>query len=327
MTIVLVCPCGARIRAPGAVPGRTGRCPNCGTSLRVPDAELPPAVTAAALEGSPAPAGTTPAGRTRASRLPDARFRESLGYPFREDSGLAVLGILPPLCSITSIFSFGLRDFVFSDSEVMAMGALIMVFPALILFLLVAGIGLRFLEQVVESSARGERRPPRWPRSNVFDIVACLGRWVAAMAVGLAVGIALAWAYRAQAAGLPEAARRGYVELLAAMLLGSSAALWPMAILAVSLHQSPGAANPVSLVVAIVRSGWGSLGISLLFGVAGAATMALAALLYRIPGIVGTGLGIYVFWVFFWYEAIVLMRRLGLFYRRRAKVLGWFRSP
>ena len=38
---ILVCGCGMKIRAPGATPGRVGRCPSCGGELRVPDF-LPP---------------------------------------------------------------------------------------------------------------------------------------------------------------------------------------------------------------------------------------------------------------------------------------------
>jgi hypothetical protein len=34
---ILVCGCGMKIRAPGATPGRVGRCPKCGGELRVPD--------------------------------------------------------------------------------------------------------------------------------------------------------------------------------------------------------------------------------------------------------------------------------------------------
>src|SRR5689334_8938939 len=42
MTVLtLVCDCGLRMKAPGAVPGRVGRCPSCGGRLRVP-VELPP---------------------------------------------------------------------------------------------------------------------------------------------------------------------------------------------------------------------------------------------------------------------------------------------
>ena len=37
---ILVCGCGLKVRAPGATPGRVGRCPKCGGELRVPD--VPP---------------------------------------------------------------------------------------------------------------------------------------------------------------------------------------------------------------------------------------------------------------------------------------------
>ena len=34
--IILTCRCGQRVKAPGARPGRTGRCPACGGVLEVP---------------------------------------------------------------------------------------------------------------------------------------------------------------------------------------------------------------------------------------------------------------------------------------------------
>ena len=39
----LICPCGQRLKAPGLKPGRTGRCPQCGGMLKVPDEPRPPA--------------------------------------------------------------------------------------------------------------------------------------------------------------------------------------------------------------------------------------------------------------------------------------------
>ncbi len=332
MEMVLECACGARVRAPGAVPGRTGRCPRCGATLHVPEADPAPTGIAAPAgyvlqpdAGGAATRETAPRARKkRAPKAVEARFHESLGYPFREASGLALLGIFPPLCVVTSVFSFGLREFVFSGNEVMTMGALTMVFPALILLMLILGTGLRYLEQVLESSTRGEDRPPRWSRSNVFEILTCLGRWLGALAFGLAIGVALAWVYQAQTADFPEAARRGYVELITAVLFGLGGLFWPMSILAVTLHQSVRAANPILVLAAIVRSGRGYLGISLLFGLACAVTATWAALLYHIPNILATVVGVYLFWVFFWYEGMVLMRRLGLFYQKRARAVGWF---
>ena len=40
---ILVCACGKRVRAPGARPGRVGRCPACGRSLKAPAATGAPA--------------------------------------------------------------------------------------------------------------------------------------------------------------------------------------------------------------------------------------------------------------------------------------------
>jgi hypothetical protein len=40
---ILVCACGKRVRAPGARPGRAGRCPACGRSLKAPAATGAPA--------------------------------------------------------------------------------------------------------------------------------------------------------------------------------------------------------------------------------------------------------------------------------------------
>ncbi len=34
---ILICECGLRVKAPGATPGRVGRCPKCGGTLRIPD--------------------------------------------------------------------------------------------------------------------------------------------------------------------------------------------------------------------------------------------------------------------------------------------------
>ena len=35
---ILICECGLRVKAPGATPGRVGRCPNCGGPLTLPEA-------------------------------------------------------------------------------------------------------------------------------------------------------------------------------------------------------------------------------------------------------------------------------------------------
>ena len=54
MTVpILICECGLRLKAPGATPGRVGRCPSCGGKLRVP-------VTPASRQPRPATPGEDP---------------------------------------------------------------------------------------------------------------------------------------------------------------------------------------------------------------------------------------------------------------------------
>ena len=39
--LILSCPCGLRMKAKGATPGRVGKCPKCGQTLTVPEAPEP----------------------------------------------------------------------------------------------------------------------------------------------------------------------------------------------------------------------------------------------------------------------------------------------
>ena len=119
---ILVCQCGARLNAPGATPGRSGKCPSCGSVLRVPDAanaspvvENPPdpSPTAHGLEIAPHAVFVRVRARRRrkASRpsfgdkldawqglvprpdKPESKLWESLLYPLWDTTGLAFLVI------------------------------------------------------------------------------------------------------------------------------------------------------------------------------------------------------------------------------------------
>ncbi len=52
--IILSCACGKRVKAPGARPGRVGRCPACGRVLEVSDASAVPGSGSVAATGIPA---------------------------------------------------------------------------------------------------------------------------------------------------------------------------------------------------------------------------------------------------------------------------------
>src|SRR5438270_6821165 len=62
--LILSCDCGLRMKAKGATPGRVGRCPKCGRTLRVPDPSEPPEVEPVArgygLTPAPRPPVTPP---------------------------------------------------------------------------------------------------------------------------------------------------------------------------------------------------------------------------------------------------------------------------
>ncbi len=116
--IVLVCQCGKRIRAPGAIPGRVGRCPDCGGRLVVPSepAPEPPAIKPVktdGLERGPANRPKTPEFAAvgsnyhlnptngSAARGDDADARNPLRAAFlkRTATGPMSEGLLPPLKS------------------------------------------------------------------------------------------------------------------------------------------------------------------------------------------------------------------------------------
>ena len=78
---ILICECGMRLKVAGAAPGKVGRCPNCGSTLQVPDLAVPK---------------ESESGRNRASQptemgyglMPDEEHAESKPRqsPSREDS-------------------------------------------------------------------------------------------------------------------------------------------------------------------------------------------------------------------------------------------------
>ena len=100
--LTLVCSCGMKLKAPGAVPGRVGKCPRCGSLLKVPEATKPAPVTAPVpsqarretFVGSRGKkAATVPEGRKQSDGLvmppahAETRLLDSLTYPLWNASG------------------------------------------------------------------------------------------------------------------------------------------------------------------------------------------------------------------------------------------------
>ena len=124
----MVCPCGKRLQAAGAVPGRVGRCPACGARFQVPGEtassrrrsrqgnprrSCPRARRWGRRPSSRPPEGpTAPPGRRRFRqregliRPPhqlETRLRDSLLYPLWGATGLSLLVVMPPFFWLTSL--------------------------------------------------------------------------------------------------------------------------------------------------------------------------------------------------------------------------------
>jgi hypothetical protein len=348
----LVCSCGQRLKTTGARPGRLGRCPACGNQFRVPeDAPLAPAPAAkpppttppveAVPRGydlGPAPGSVTTAyvvtgrsngerggpsrvirrGLIRRPKQLEATFWESLLYPFWDDAGLALLVFLPLALWLTSLPVLNLVPTILqglSRFSIMAPFAL----PMILVLALVVGYTLLFLGGVVVSSAQGEIHHPRLPDGDLAEAVQGLARWAWAGLVGFAVG------------GLPALAywlACGDIDLFDFIILAELVALGTaysqMALVACLVHESLLAANPIMVSQAIWRVGWSYIRPCLLTGFALTLAVAAFALVAMIPNGFVWAAALWAFWVFVLYEAMVVLRGLGLFYHRHASALGWF---
>jgi hypothetical protein len=84
------------------------------------------------------------------------------------------------------------------------------------------------------------------------------------------------------------------------------------------------AASPLAILAALRRSPAAFVRISLLFGAAGALLLAVAPLLYHLPGALVGIAGTWLYWTAGCWTALVLMRRLGLFYFHNRRRFDWF---
>ena len=343
---ILVCACGKRLNAAGAVPGRVGRCPACGTRFQVPGAAnndtLAQASATAEVLPTRAPVGPSAfvshAGRgagpvevgepTRRDGLFSPRERlesglfETLLYPFRGGTGLALLAFFPPALWLTSLpMISAIAALLSEDSSPSTRFGVVFLFPVVPCFALVLGYTSLFLGRVLVSSALGEVRHPRWPGWDLDDMVRGVGRWFWAVVVGVVVGGFPAVAYWLYCGDIDPLDMIIFAELLA---LGAVYA--QMALLASILHDDPLAANPITVVRAIVRVGWSYARPCLVSGFALALGGVAVVGLFKITNPTLAAVALWACWVLLLYLAIVAMRVLGLCYHRRARALGWFRD-
>jgi hypothetical protein len=346
MTVILVCSCGKTLKAAGATPGRLGRCPSCGGLLRVPEAgplDRPSAV----LPGEESPgSGVRPApidaprtfvsaprnpdlrqagvgpgcpeGLVRPPAGPETRIGQSLRYPFWDGPGLLILALMPPALAVAVLVVGVVVPTVIAGGPLLLALA---IFSPMLLLGAVAILGslCQVLGQILLSSAWGEVRHPRWPRTGLLDKLTALGRWTGAGLVGWVVGGLPALLYWIRCGDLDLFDRIILAELVA---LGASYA--QMALVAVLLHEDLRAANPITVIRAIRAIGWPYARPCLLAGVAVLLTGAAASAVTLLPHPALQLLGVWAVCTFALYEAMVLLRVLGLCYHHNANRLGWF---
>lgn len=353
MTITtLVCPCGMTLKAPGAKPGRVGKCPKCGGMLRVPDDFAParprpePIAPTADVEDEPAPAyavgpktasaGSTvyapPPSRSRprstttaAGEGPitppkdgDVTLGMSLSYPLWSWSSIAILIYLPPALTITSAplpFLVG----TFAGGTAFTIASLIALAPGLLMGICVWGYTLVYLGNVLISSALGEALPPRTPHFGEEDILRVLGRWFWGVIIGVGVGAVPATVWWVYCGEIDWADQLMFVNLAAVGM-----AYAQMALLAVLLYDDPFAANPITVVRAIRRVGWDYAGVCFLSGAFLVSIVCQLSVIAQIKETFTHILFFWLFWVNFLYGAMVVLRRLGRFCHRHRVVLEWF---
>jgi hypothetical protein len=241
-----------------------------------------------------------------------------LGYPFWDGAGLSILVFMPPLLWFTSLPVFGLLPVIFRS------GGLILVLAPFALgmsvfFALVLGYALVFLGRVLVTSALGDVMHPRMPDNDFGSLLGGLGRWLWAAVVGFAVGGLPALAYWKHCGDIDL-----FDQIVLAELMALAMAYTQMALVASLLHDDFRAANPVTVFQAIVRVGWSYMRPCLLGGAAVMLTLGALALVASAPDLLLGLFGLWAFWVFVLYEAMVMLRVLGLFYHRHAAALGWF---
>jgi hypothetical protein len=248
---------------------------------------------------------------------------ECLLYPLSDGPGLGLLVLFPPVFWVLSLPIFDFIAFLERTKSDWALGLLILpVFLPLMLSLaMMVGYVLLFLGYMLVASAMGENDHPRWPEWHPAEISEGIVRWFWAIFMGVAlVGwpVALYWSYSHEIKWLHG------VILVGLILAGT--ALGQMALAAALLHDTIIAANPWTVMIAILRVGWAYVIPCVVTGVALVlAGLGVYGLLFRMPRMWMEAVALWAFWVFVFYEGMVVMRMLGLTYYAHAVELVWFR--
>jgi hypothetical protein len=326
---ILICSCGMRLKTPGAVPGRVGKCPRCGSLLKVP--ELTPQAPARLPDENPTFVDRRVNQSPKKSRLPghsgglvagprmvETHWRESLTYPLWGDAGLAILGFMSVGLWFATVPLFGLVP-TFAAGTGLSLFAMIFLLPIMLLLVVIGGQTLGFMGQVLVSSSLGEVVQPRSPGWSLSEIGSTLARWFWALIVGVVVGGAPVVIYWINCGEVDWLDRIVLIDLIIPGL-----AYAQMALLATLIHESPLAANPFTVLLAIWQVGWSYFWPCVMTGTVLVIVVILFEGVMWLKDPLGQALAFWLFWVAVLYASMLVLRWLGLFCYRHSVILEWF---
>jgi len=365
-TTTLVCSCGMTLKAAGARPGRVGKCPKCGATLRVPDdygaASTVDRPAPGAVRAGPKPGpGGGPSGYGLGATGGPKSQTAFYGNPTlaasapRVRRGVAIPADYGPLKApraVEKAFGQSVGYPLWSWSSV---ALLIFLPPALA----VVSAPLPFLLHFLFGSVGFGFRAPA--------LILVIPSLIGGIFVWGYVLIYLGDILTSSACGEPLPPRppqlddrgifrvlgRWFWALFAGVALGFlpavfywihcgeinwldrlmfvnlgafGAAYAQMALLAALLHDDPLAANPVTVLRAVARVGWDYAYVCLMTGAFFGAAVGLLLVLTEVDDGFVHLALTWLYWVAFVYAAMVVFRRLGLFCHRHKVVLAWFRD-
>src|SRR4051794_38307342 len=177
-----------------------------------------------------------------------------LAYPLTDGPGAGLLVFFPPCLWILSLPVFDAIAIVdpFNKGN-WALGLLVMpiFLPLVFSFAMTFGYVLLVLGQMLVASALGEDDHPRWPEWHPAEISEGLARWFWAGLFGVALGGFPVLLYWVHCGPIDWFDRVIFAELV---FVGAGYA--EMALAAALLHDTLVAANPYTVLQAIVRVGW-----------------------------------------------------------------------
>ena len=253
----------------------------------------------------------------------DPTLWECLAYPLSDGPGLGLLVFFPPIFWLFSLPIFDVIAVLQPLKADWRLGLMVVpvMIPVIFSFAMTFGYAIVFLGHVLVSSSLGENDHPSWPEWHPADIAEGIFRWIWAAIAGLLIGavpLVLYWYYC------------GEIDVFDCVVFSTlimlAAGFAQMALAAAMLHENIVAANPITVVAAVVRIGWAYLWPCFMAGIALAFTVfGVFLLLYKMPMMWMEALALWGYWVLVLYLGMVSIRMMGLTYHAHAPDLAWFR--